>query len=191
MNDRRSESGLLPSVSAAHGRVADYLERSAACLAASPGDDPKIGPLDALLTTLYLDFRAERIAVHDLAAGFDGGGPTKRQDDRALGQVLGQTTIQRPQATPAQNNHHVAPTSVPTTPAPQPTRAPAQAEPVHVPVQAQPQATPSYQPVNHHAPLHPTASPVSGHAQQLPTQQPPRQPTFEDSDDLDVPDFLK
>jgi cell division protein FtsZ len=32
---------------------------------------------------------------------------------------------------------------------------------------------------------------VSGHAQQLPTQQPPRQPTFEDGDDLDVPDFLK
>ena len=35
------------------------------------------------------------------------------------------------------------------------------------------------------------ASSVSGHPQQLPTQQPPRQPTFEDSDDLDVPDFLK
>jgi cell division protein FtsZ len=32
---------------------------------------------------------------------------------------------------------------------------------------------------------------VSGHAQQLPTQQPPRQPTYEESDDLDVPDFLK
>ncbi|HEY9494356.1 MAG TPA: cell division protein FtsZ [Intrasporangium sp.] len=135
------------------------------------------------------DALGDEVRVTVIAAGFDGGGPTKRQDDRALGQVMGQATGQRPQPPqPAQNNnHHVASTSVSTPPAHQPTPPPAEAEPVHIPVQPQPQ---TYQPVNHVPPPQ-TVSPVSGHAQQLPTQQPPRQPTFEDSDDLDVPDFLK
>jgi cell division protein FtsZ len=132
------------------------------------------------------DALGDEVRVTVIAAGFDGGGPTKRQDDRALGQVMGQAMGQRPQ--PSQNNnHHVAPTSVPTAAAHQPTQPPAQAEPVHVPVQPQPA---QYQPVNHVASQQ-TRSPVSGHAQQLPTQQPPRQPTYEESDDLDVPDFLK
>ncbi|HET6666215.1 MAG TPA: cell division protein FtsZ, partial [Intrasporangium sp.] len=133
------------------------------------------------------DALGDEVRVTVIAAGFDGGGPTKRQDDRALGQVMGQATGLRPQ-TPqlAQNNHHAAPTSSPTTPAPQ---APVQAEPVHVQVHPQPQV-PTYQPVNHTRPPQ-AGSPVPGHAQQLPTQQPPRQATFEESDDLDVPDFLK
>jgi len=136
------------------------------------------------------DALGDEVRVTVIAAGFDGGGPTKRQDDRALGQVLGQASGQRPLTPqPAQNNHHAAPVSVPTTPAPQPTQPPAVAEPAHVPVQPQPQA-PTYQPVNHARPQQPV-SPVPGHAQQLPTQQPPRQATFEESDDLDVPDFLK
>ncbi|HEX5969587.1 MAG TPA: cell division protein FtsZ [Intrasporangium sp.] len=133
------------------------------------------------------DALGDEVRVTVIAAGFDGGGPTKRHDDRALGQVMGQATGQRPQ--PAQNNHHVAPTSVPSTPAPQATQAPVQAEPVHVPVHPQPQV-PTYQPVNHARPQQ-AGSPVPGHAQQLPTQQPPRQATFDENDDLDVPDFLK
>ena len=136
------------------------------------------------------DALGDEVRVTVIAAGFDGGGPTKRQDDRALGQVMGQATGQRPQAPqPAQNNHHVVPTPVPTTPASQPTQPPAHAEPVHVQVQPQPQA-PAYQPVNHAR----HSSPRRWYRRtrsSLPTQQPPRQATFEESDDLDVPDFLK
>ena len=69
MSHRRSESELLPSVSAAHQRLSTYLDR----LGASPGSPPvdgasTIGPLDSLLISLYLCFRADRIAVLDLAA---------------------------------------------------------------------------------------------------------------------------
>ena len=124
-----------------------------------------------------------------IAAGFDGGGPTKRQDDRALGQVMGQATGQRPQAPqPAQNNHHVVPTPVPTTPASQPT---------------QPRRTLSRFTFGNPSlrlrltsrsttPAH--SSPrrlVPAHAQRPPTQQPPTSSHVRESDDLDVPDFLK
>ena len=43
------------------------------------------------------DALGDEVRVTVIAAG-DGGGPTKRQDDRALGQVMGQATGQRPQA---------------------------------------------------------------------------------------------
>ncbi|MDV3223328.1 cell division protein FtsZ, partial [Intrasporangium sp.] len=142
------------------------------------------------------DALGDEVRVTVIAAGFDGGGPTKRQDDRALGQVMGQRT----QASQPAHNNHAA------TPAPQGHQIPAQppAEPVHVPAQAQ---APAHQSAQHapgqHAPGQQPAPAPAG-SQQLPTQQPaqqpaqqprpaqpPRQVTFEESDDLDVPDFLK
>ena len=144
------------------------------------------------------DALGDEVRVTVIAAGFDGGGPSQRHDDRALGQVMGRSQPaqqQRPvaaaplhaqpqhsngvpqQQAPLQPQH--APLQAPSAPAPQaqpaqqlPTQQPA-AVPVHQHQQHQPQQA------QHHAPA---AQPV---------QQPPRQVTFEEGDDLDVPDFLK
>ena len=108
----------------------------------------------------------DEVRVTVIAAGFDGGTPNRREDNRALGSISARPTVP---ATPAQ------------TPAPQaaaPTQAPAQAAPAQRPaesaggrddaVQSAPQSTPD------------------------PARQvPPRTVTFEEGDDLDVPDFLK
>ena len=93
-----------------------------------------------------------------IAAGFDAGGPTKREDARALGQVMGG----RPNA------------------ATQRPPAPAPSYPVATPAPAQPARTPEFA----------DPAPASAPAEQ-PVSQPPRQVRFEESDDLDVPDFLK
>jgi cell division protein FtsZ len=147
------------------------------------------------------DALGDEVRVTVIAAGFDGGGPTKRQDDRALGEVLGQRSHP---AQPAQNNHTppttvAAPRSHPA-PSAQPQPGPVHAPgPVPVPVHGQGQAEQSVNHNHNHAPAqqaphHGPAQPATSgqaHPQQLPTQQPPRQVTFEESDDLDVPDFLK
>ncbi len=103
------------------------------------------------------DALGDEVRVTVIAAGFDAGGPTKREDGRALGQVMGG----RPSAA-AQR---------PATPAP--------SYPVATPAATQP-AQQARTPEPAEAP--PAAQPVS---------QPPRQVSFEESDDLDVPDFLK
>jgi cell division protein FtsZ len=137
------------------------------------------------------DALGDEVRVTVIAAGFDSGGPTKREDSRALGEVVGQrsqphSTGQRGQATaqPQQPAHQ--PEQRPVTQAP-----PAQAQPVHTqhqvgqPVHAQ-QHQDGYSPApTEQAPARP--APV----QQPPVHQPPRQVTFDESDDLDVPDFLK
>ncbi|QDV39607.1 hypothetical protein [Tautonia plasticadhaerens] len=68
MSKRRSDAELLPSISSSYRRVAEHFDRA--------GDGPGIGPLDALLVSLYLDFRADRIAVADLASGATRGAST-------------------------------------------------------------------------------------------------------------------
>ncbi|KRB44048.1 MULTISPECIES: cell division protein FtsZ [unclassified Terrabacter] len=129
------------------------------------------------------DALGDEVRVTVIAAGFDSGGPSQRHDDRALGQVMGrsQAAQQRP-ATPAPQHSNGVPQAAPQQSIPQ--QAPA--APVH---QSQPaQQLPTQQPAapapqqpQHHVPA-PAAQPV---------QQPPRQVTFDEGDDLDVPDFLK
>ncbi|GGN01849.1 hypothetical protein GCM10009721_31410 [Terrabacter tumescens] len=144
------------------------------------------------------DALGDEVRVTVIAAGFDSGGPTQRHDDRALGQVMGrpqQAQQQRPAAAPSpqqsqQSQQHQ------TNGVPQPASQQVHAAPVqqHQPQQHQPQhqgqQLPTQQPATapahqqqpqHHAPA-PAAQPV---------QQPPRQVTFDEGDDLDVPDFLK
>jgi cell division protein FtsZ len=97
------------------------------------------------------DALGDEVRVTVIAAGFDGGTPNRREDNRALGSI---------------------------SQAAAPTQAPAQAAPAQRPaesaggrddaVQSAPQSTPD------------------------PARQvPPRTVTFEEGDDLDVPDFLK
>ncbi|GAB3071635.1 cell division protein FtsZ [Intrasporangium mesophilum] len=145
------------------------------------------------------DALGDEVRVTVIAAGFDSGGPTKREDDRALGQVMGRSqpaASSRPAApsAPYTNGGHVdhALPSTPLAPAPQAT-APAPAAqqlpaqhpaPVH---QAPAQPAPAAATASNGQPGHAAAN----HAGSNHMQAPPRQVTFEDADDLDVPDFLK
>jgi len=132
------------------------------------------------------DALGDEVRVTVIAAGFDSGGPSQRHDDRALGQVMGrsQPSQQRP-AAPAPQSAPQHSNGVPQA-APQ-QAAPQQAQPAPVNHQQPAQQLPTQQPAvpaqqpQHHAPV-PAAQPV---------QQPPRQVTFDEGDDLDVPDFLK
>ncbi len=131
--------------------------------------------------TVIDDALGDEVRVTVIAAGFDGGGPMRRNDDRALGQIAGST--QRPS-----------------------TLAPSQQPLVVPPAQAKPSALPATSPAGTpaaggHAPGHVNGAPSpSAHPQRYPQEpvpvpvavvQPPRTVTFDDNDDLDVPDFLK
>jgi cell division protein FtsZ len=153
------------------------------------------------------DALGDEVRVTVIAAGFDGGAPIKRNDERAIGQIQGATQRQQPPAQQAQ-------------PAPQrqqqvPMFPPAQqqaAQPARPAASPQPQAQPAPQPVggqpvsgNGHAGQHaqhaqqqaPAGQPAQQgqqgqHGQQQePVARPPRTVTFDDADELDVPDFLK
>jgi cell division protein FtsZ len=125
------------------------------------------------------DALGDEVRVTVIAAGFDGGGPVRRNDDRALGQIAGSTQRQTP----------AAPATPPARPVTQPVQPPVQrpepAVPAQVP-QVPEQHAPAPSPV-HAEPVRP--EPVR--TEQEPTARPPRTVTFDDSDDLDVPDFLK
>ncbi len=130
------------------------------------------------------DALGDEVRVTVIAAGFDSGGPTRRGDDRALGQVVGSVQRSSPAATAAatrtqpsvpdqprdagQANGHSAPQQYPA-----PQQSPAGAPPEPVPA---------------NEPVHAAAAQPSGGQEQA---RPPRTVTFDDHDDLDVPDFLK
>ena len=115
------------------------------------------------------DALGDEVRVTVIAAGFDGGGPVKRNEG-ALGTIQsgGRPATAAPAAAPSPAPRHesatpsggasTSPTFTPSVPAP----SPAPASPASQP-------NPSVQP----------------------TQTPPRSVTFDDGDDLDVPDFLK
>jgi cell division protein FtsZ len=119
------------------------------------------------------DALGDEVRVTVIAAGFDGGGPVRRNDDRALGQIAGST--QRPSVTAG---------SSPQTRFGQPAQKvelPVRHDQVPVGAQVSPAHTPN-------GVAHPATAPA--HLQE-PLVKPPRTVTFDDNDDLDVPDFLK
>jgi cell division protein FtsZ len=127
--------------------------------------------------TVIDDALGDEVRVTVIAAGFDGGGPMRRTDDRALGQVAGST--QRP--TPAPNQPlrvgQLAPQVKPSVNLGQiPAGASAPA--------AEPQANGARPSPVHPPEPEPVPVPVA-------VARPPRTVTFDDNDDLDVPDFLK
>ncbi len=116
------------------------------------------------------DALGDEVRVTVIAAGFDGGSPLKRDNDRAIGQVQGTSRpAQQAPAAPAQS-------------APAPSPAP-QGQPQAQPHREQP--NPMFQPSQ---PAVPAQEPV---APREPAGRPPRTVTFDEGDDLDVPDFLK
>jgi cell division protein FtsZ len=103
----------------------------------------------------------DEVRVTVIAAGFDGGAPVRRADDRALGSVQGRS-------------------------------APAAAAPVAAPAaQRQPAAPVETAPQEGAVMTEHAQAPVEPVRPAQPVQAPPRTVTFDENDDLDVPDFLK
>jgi cell division protein FtsZ len=107
------------------------------------------------------DALGDEVRVTVIAAGFDGGAPLHRADNRALGTVQGRSAPAA--AAPAPAARPVTP------PAPVDRPAPGDAEAAVVTEHTESHVEPA-------------------RAQQPPT---PRTVTFDENDDLDVPDFLK
>jgi cell division protein FtsZ len=129
--------------------------------------------------TVIDDALGDEVRVTVIAAGFDGGGPVRRNDDRALGQVAGSTQRSTMTSGAAQQSRVVQPSQV----------KPQVFHPVQVPGGTQTPAglTPgngAQPPVVHPQTPVPVPVPVA-------VARPPRTVTFDDNDDLDVPDFLK
>ncbi|HKG52320.1 MAG TPA: cell division protein FtsZ, partial [Actinomycetales bacterium] len=152
------------------------------------------------------DALGDEVRVTVIAAGFDGGTPTRHLDERALGQVGGAA---RPSAAPVAATRPFGGQSyTPRTPSPAaaPYQAPAQAgvqAPVQQPVAsapAQPQQNGQPHPADEGSGQPPASRPdgqrepvvVPDTLEPVRAGRPPRSVTFDDvEDDLDVPDFLK
>ncbi len=117
------------------------------------------------------DSLGDEVRVTVIAAGFDGGAPIQRSDDRALGQVqaggAGRGAGQQSTATSSPSATSAAPASAPVAGQP---GSPAETAGAQDAAERQPA---------------PAAAPPRSPA------TPPRAVTYQDAEDLDVPDFLK
>jgi len=130
------------------------------------------------------DALGDEVRVTVIAAGFDSGSPNKRQDDRALGSVQGggggrqpayaASVPSRPEAAPARES---SPSGTPLPPASAPPGQGSHGDQGG-------QGGQGGQSGQQGAP-NPVVQPNQ------PVQRPPHAVTFDDADDLDVPDFLK
>jgi cell division protein FtsZ len=133
------------------------------------------------------DALGDEVRVTVIAAGFDGGTPQRRDNDRAIGQIQGRAPRPaQPEQRPGGHGQGQAAQPAPgdqSAPAPGGAPAPAQSPPA-------PATQPAREPVRE-----PVPSNRGGDAPGKPAREeagrPPRTVTFEDGDDLDVPDFLK
>ena len=163
---------------------------------------------NVIFGTVIDDALGDEVRVTVIAAGFDGGIPQHRPDDRALGQVQsgGQSRPQQggqqpQQGQPQQQGGQPQQQGQPQQgQQPQPVQQGGQqgqpqqgAQPAQQPQQDQPAQ--QGQPVQQGQPQQggQQGQPQQGGqpAQQPKQATPPRQVTFDDGDDLDVPDFLK
>ncbi|MGL5931098.1 MAG: cell division protein FtsZ [Dermatophilaceae bacterium] len=132
------------------------------------------------------DALGDEVRVTVIAAGFDGGAPVRRADDRALGTIQGRSPSTSAATSPSADS---PPRTTPAA-APQPPPAEMSSNGHHspsAPPAAPPPSVPASRPPDD-APVHteraePVVEPVRS--------APPRTVTFEDGDELDVPDFLK
>jgi cell division protein FtsZ len=145
------------------------------------------------------DALGDEVRVTVIAAGFDGGAPIRRNDDRALGTIHGSS---RPQQVNHTNGSVHRPAGAPVSTAIPPVHAQAH-EPVlqqshpHVPHEAVPSAGAQFASAGAaDAAAHQSAADGAVQARHdaervAAAHHPPRTVTFDDGDDLDVPDFLK
>jgi cell division protein FtsZ len=139
------------------------------------------------------DALGDEVRVTVIAAGFDGGAPLKRDNDRAIGQIQGS---QRQAALATEASTQAAPQGQPPSPQRQGQPGqeqgrPAQGQPMFTPSQPAPVAAPGGEPARAGAGA--TSEPASGEpgGSRDGAGRPPRTVTFDEGDDLDVPDFLK
>jgi cell division protein FtsZ len=144
------------------------------------------------------DALGDEVRVTVIAAGFDGGAPARRRDDRALGQVSGRAVVgapvmSQPIPAPVNTGHRLPPAGVPEpvgAPAPAASTPPAAPPaPRPQPAEGETEARPAPDRVSPPDPL------IPPRLVELPPEPPrvprsPRPMALED-DDLDVPDFLK
>jgi cell division protein FtsZ len=135
------------------------------------------------------DALGDEVRVTVIAAGFDSGGPTRRVDERALGQVAGSTQRSSQAATAAATRTQSTPYEPqPSSSGPSgPQSHPGEPDPSTNGVPQQP-APDEHEPSPANEPAYATAGAPSGGQEPV---RPPRSVTFDDHDDLDVPDFLK
>jgi cell division protein FtsZ len=133
------------------------------------------------------DALGDEVRVTVIAAGFDGGTPQRRDNDRAIGQIQGRAPQPaQPEQRPGGHGQGQAAQPAPgdqSAPAPGAAPAPAQSPPAPA---TQPAREPVREPVPSSRGVDAPAKPAREEA-----GRPPRTVTFEDGDDLDVPDFLK
>ncbi len=125
------------------------------------------------------DALGDEVRVTVIAAGFDGGAPLKRENDRAIGQIQG--------------SQRAAQASVASAGQAAPAGQPAPAAQAGQPAQAAPaQQAPAAAPVREDEPARtPQPAEAEPAGPREPAGRPPRTVTFDEGDDLDVPDFLK
>jgi cell division protein FtsZ len=131
------------------------------------------------------DALGDEVRVTVIAAGFDGGAPMRRTDERALGTIQGSS---RPPAAPGGQRPPAA-TGAADEPSGSnhvPDRAPAGSAGEDADVDLLP---PSQN--GHHGQHGQNGQNGSPDARRESPKPPPTQVTFDDADDLDVPDFLK
>jgi cell division protein FtsZ len=131
------------------------------------------------------DALGDEVRVTVIAAGFDGGTPQRRDNDRAIGQIQGRAPQQaEPEQRPgAQGEGRAAQPATAEQSAPAPASGGASA-----PAQSRPAS--AGQPARESVPGG-RSEDAAGKPAREEAGRPPRTVTFEDGDDLDVPDFLK
>ena len=129
------------------------------------------------------DALGDEVRVTVIAAGFDGGNPSHRRNDRALGQVSGRSSG------PAAGHASAAAPAAQFSPsAPVTNGHPATAQPAGTPQAAAPQPGSPQPGAADGAPVQPAPQVVDAEPHRPRAGRPFG---FEDDDDLDVPDFLK
>ena len=136
------------------------------------------------------DALGDEVRVTVIAAGFDGGAPARRADDRALGTIQGRPVPPAvPPAAPAAASAPAVPTSPSNGYAAQGGHGSPEPVPAFAPVERrESQDAPPATHVEEEAPVRTERESTPAEPAR---QQPPRTVTFDDEDDLDVPDFLK
>ncbi|HET8601878.1 MAG TPA: cell division protein FtsZ [Segeticoccus sp.] len=156
------------------------------------------------------DALGDEVRVTVIAAGFDGGSPQRRGDERALGQIQGSNRSQQGHQVPGVGQSGAPATgqgqqgqAQPTQGGHAPQQRPVQGVPQQAPQQGQPagQGQPAPGGQQPQQPAAPQQGAPAQQGQQAPRQEPqrpqqdvqrpPRSVSFDEGDDLDVPDFLK
>ncbi|GGB18250.1 hypothetical protein GCM10011492_05110 [Flexivirga endophytica] len=148
------------------------------------------------------DALGDEVRVTVIAAGFEGGAPNKRTDERAPGQIQGSPAPRQQQAAapatggaPQQDKQQAAGQQAPGQQGAPQQGVPQQGQPQQAPAQQQSgQQQGAGQPQQGQGqqqgePAQPAANP--GTVKQTPSNRPPHEVSFDDGQDLDVPDFLK